>query len=68
MFYVEKYTLVGVDGNAFCIMGYVSSALKREKCSRDKIDEYIKEATSGNYDHLIQTSVKVLDELNSKYY
>ena len=68
MSYVEKYTLVGVDGNAFCIMCYVSSVLKREKCSRDKIDEYIKEATSSNYDHLIQTSMKILGELNSKYY
>lgn len=64
----EKYTLVGADGNAYCIMGYVKSALKREKCSKDKIDEYIKEATSGNYDNLVQVSMKVLDELNSKYY
>lgn len=68
MSYAEKYTLVGVDGNAFCVMGYVSSALKHEKCSKDKIAEYIKEATSGDYDHLIQTSMKVLDELNSEYY
>lgn len=68
MSYLEKYTLVGVDGNAFCIMGYVSSALKREKCSKDKIDEYRKEATSGDYDNLVQVSMKVLNELNSKYY
>ena len=27
---MEKYTLVGVDGNAFAIMGYTANALKRE--------------------------------------
>lgn len=68
MFNEEKYTLVGVDGNAYCIMGYVVSALKQEKCSKDKIDEYVREATSGDYDNLIQVSIRVLDELNSKYY
>lgn len=64
----KKYSLVGIDGNAHGIMGYVVRAMRSEKCSKDKMDEYIKEATSGNYDNLIQTSIKVLDELNSKYY
>lgn len=64
----EKYSLVGIDGNAYNIMGYVVNAMRSEKCLKDKMDEYIKEATNGNYDHLIQTSMKVLDKLNSKYY
>lgn len=27
----EKYTLVGVDGNAFSIMGYVLKCMRKEK-------------------------------------
>ena len=33
-----KYDLVGVDGNAFSIMGYTSNALKREGLG-DLVDE-----------------------------
>ena len=57
------YTLVGVDGNAFAVMGYVTGALRREGF-KDKIEEYRKEAMSGNYDNLLAVSMRYLDELN----
>ena len=49
--------LTGEDGNAFAIMGAVTRALRRAGYS-DKIEEYQKEATSGNYDNLLQVTMK----------
>ena len=50
--------LTGVDGNAFVVMGAVRKALKRAGVSGDEIESFTAEATSGNYDHLLQTCVK----------
>ena len=49
---MDKYTLVGVDGNAFSIMGYTSRALRREGLGH-LVDEMRAKATSGDYYHLI---------------
>ena len=49
--------LTGEDGNAFAIMGAVTRALRRAGYS-DKIEEYQKEATSGDYDNLLQVTMK----------
>ena len=38
----REYTLVGVNGNAFAIMGYVVRAMKLEHKSKDEIDAYIR--------------------------
>ena len=50
--------LVGQDGNAFAIMGAVSKALKRADVPKDEGDECLKEMTSGDYDHLLQTAMR----------
>jgi len=50
--------LVGLDGNAFSIMGRVMAALKDAGVPKDEIDEYYAESTSGDYDHLLQTAVR----------
>ncbi len=49
--------LLGEDGNAFAIMGQVGKALKRAG-HRNMVDEYVAEATSGDYDHLLQVTMK----------
>ena len=49
---MSRFTLVGVDGNAFCIMGYTANALKRAGL-RDKISEMHERATAGDYNNLI---------------
>ena len=59
----DKYDLVGVDGNAFSVMGYVAKALKREGL-RDKVDEMRKKAMSGDYTHLLITCMDYLDMAN----
>lgn len=48
--------LSGEDGNAFAIMGRVQSALRRAGATKEQLDEYYKESTSGDYDHLLRTA------------
>ena len=50
--------LTRIDGNAFVIMGAVRRALKRAGVGSGEIDSFTAEATSGNYDHLLQTCMQ----------
>ena len=50
--------LVGQDGNAFAILGRCRAAMKKAKLPESEIDNFIKEATSGNYDHLLATCIE----------
>lgn len=52
--------LVGEDGNAFMILGKVSKALKRGG-HEDLAKEFMKEATNGDYDHLLQTAMEYVE-------
>jgi hypothetical protein len=58
-----KYTLVGVNGNAFAIMGYTSKALKAERLG-DQVDKMYEEAKSGDYYHLIAVCDDYIDKAN----
>lgn len=58
-----KYDLVGVDGNAWAVMGYVGRALKNEGLG-NLVDEYQKKAMSGDYDNLLRVSLEYLDKAN----
>jgi len=49
---MEKYSLVGQDGNAYALMGYTAQALKHEGLG-DKVNQMYEEATSGDYNNLI---------------
>jgi hypothetical protein len=53
-----KVELVGQDGNAFFILGRVQGAMKRAGLSKEQIKEYMDEATSGDYNHLLATTMK----------
>ena len=53
--------LIGNDGNAFAIMGSVKKALKQAGADKEYIDQYFKDAMSGDYDHLLQVSMKYVD-------
>jgi hypothetical protein len=52
--------LVGTDGNAFAIMGKVARAL-RQAGKPELVKRYMDEATSGDYDHLLQVTMKYVD-------
>jgi len=45
------------DGNAFNILGIVNQALKRAG-HHDLASQYLAEATSGDYNHLLQVTQK----------
>ena len=49
-----EVTLVGEDGNAFYILGKVSKALKEGGATPEQVDQFMKEAMSGDYDHLLR--------------
>ena len=51
-------TLIGLNGNAFHLLGQFQKNARRQGWTKKEIDEVIKQATSGDYDHLIQTLIK----------
>lgn len=61
---MKAYTLVGIDGNAYNIMGYVRDAMHDAKMTNDDIDAYIKDATSSDYNHLLAVSCEMIDRVN----
>lgn len=61
----EKYSLVGINGNAFSIMGYVRNALKKEGL-KDRIKEYAQKATAKDYNHLIAVSLEYIELANKE--
>jgi hypothetical protein len=56
-----KVRLVGEDGNAFFILSKVKKALRNNGVSREEIENFMKEATSGDYDNLLQTCMRWVD-------
>jgi len=52
--------LVGLDGNAFSILGRAKRAM-RMAGQAELFDEYHAEATSGDYDHLLITTMNWFD-------
>jgi hypothetical protein len=53
--------LVGQDGNAFAVMGAVTKAMRRGGCSNEDIENYKKEAMSGDYDNLLRVTMDWVD-------
>jgi hypothetical protein len=49
--------LIGLDGNAFSILGRVKLALRRAGADKEYIDQYLSEATTGDYDHLLAVTM-----------
>jgi len=52
-----KLNLVGLDGNAFVLMGAFQQAARKQGWTKEEIDEVLEECRSGNYDHLVQTLI-----------
>ena len=50
--------LTGLDGNAYAIIGAVRKALLRAGVSKEHVSDFFKEATSGDYDHVLQTCMR----------
>ena len=56
-----KVQLVGEDGNAFAILGAVKRALRDAGIPADEVSAFVEEASSGDYDHLLQTVIRTVD-------
>ena len=61
---MKPFSLVGVDGNAFSVMGYTARAMKEAGYTQDEINEYRKLATSGDYNNLLALSCEWVDKCN----
>jgi len=55
-----KVQLTGEDGNAFYILGLVREALARGG-REDLVKEFTKEATAGDYNHLLATCMEYVE-------
>lgn len=62
---MSRFTLVGVDGNAFCIMGYTAQCLRKAGLG-DKVSQMHKEATAGDYYNLIAVCDRYVEMANDK--
>ncbi|MDO4527690.1 MAG: hypothetical protein Q4C03_02755 [bacterium] len=60
---MKAFTLVGVDGNAFAVMGYTARALRRANLD-DKVNEMYEKAQSGDYSHLIAVCQEYIEMAN----
>lgn len=47
--------LIGSDGNAFAVIGKAKQALERAGNTPEVVEAFVEEATSGDYDHVLQT-------------
>ena len=57
-----RLQLVGLDGNAFALLGAFQKAARRQEWKEAEIKNIIKEATSGDYNHLLMTLMEYTDE------
>lgn len=55
--------LIGEDGNAFAIIARARRAAQRAGVPGDEVAAFSTEATSGDYDHLLQTVMRWFDTL-----
>lgn len=54
--------MVGMDGNAFSIMGNFRRAARQQGWSQEEISAVLKEAQSGDYNHLLATIIEHVEE------
>ena len=53
-----KVQLSGQDGNAFTILGTCLRAAENAGLPREEVKGFIKEATAGDYNHLLLTATR----------
>lgn len=63
----EKYTLVGVDGNVFAIIGYVINCMKQERMPRESIEAFKNNCLNQgkNYYEIVAYAADTIDMLNN---
>jgi len=56
-----KVKLVGTDGNAFALLAKCSQVLRKAGYSHEECERFRKEATEGDYNHLLRTCSRWCD-------
>lgn len=59
--------LVGLDGNAFSILGRFRSEARKQGWDADSISNVVDEATRGDYNHLLRTIVSVTEDTHDNW-
>lgn len=62
----EKYSLVGVNGNALAIIGYTAKAMKMEGFLQEEIAQMRNEAMQSDYYNLVDVCDRYIDKVNKK--
>jgi hypothetical protein len=57
-----RLTLVGLNGNAYSLLGAFQQAARRQGWKKPEVDAVLKEATSGDYDNLLRTLSENCDD------
>ena len=70
-----KITTLGPQGNAYAIMGYVTTAMEQERSLMNwgdnsvfkmEKEHYLNDAMSSDYDHLVQVSQQMINRINQR--
>lgn len=59
-----KMNLVGLDGNAFSLMGAFSRNAKRQGWDKNEIDSVLQKCMSGDYNNLLCTLMEHTEEVD----
>lgn len=54
---LSKEQLLGIDGNAFSVIGAVAKGLRRAGNAKEIVDAFTTEAMSGDYNHVLATAI-----------
>ena len=57
-----KMRLVGLDGNAFSLMGAFQQNARRQGWKKEEIDVVIKKCMSGDYNNLLRVLMEHTEE------
>lgn len=62
---IIMYSLVGIDGNVFSVMGYVTKAMKQCDFNKQSVDKYLSECMQSDcYSKIIVISLEYLNRCN----
>ena len=62
----KRFSLVGINGNAYSVMGYTARCMKEVGYSQEEITEFYELATKSDYYNLIAVSQEQIDKCNNK--
>ena len=63
-----KLNLIGLDGNAFNLMGKFQQSARRQGWTSEEIKLVMDECQSSDYDHLIKTLIAHTDSCTNEDY